>query len=449
MKTRFIDLKAVWLIMVCALSLASCRNNDYVRSIPASATAVMRIDGAVVAQSDKVLSLLPFGDKAAEALDLSRDIYAFETIDGNLGMCAKVKDSDRLLEIMKKAATSEVRRQGDYRLADINNSWAVGFDDNALLVLGPVSAAALPDAQRSLVRMLKQDEDASILARPMYSRLDSIGSRVALVAQVQALPEKLAAPFMLGAPKGADASQVAVAAGVDVKDGIMRIDCENFSFQKSVDRELHKSHSVLRPIKGDFKNCMSQSQLFALFANVNGKDFLPLLQSDRSLQAVLIGLNTAVDFDNIMRSVDGDIAFAFSGMSPDNPGMTMLARVDNPVWTADVDYWKQSCQPGCSITGSDGHWTYRSGDTGFSFGLQGDVFYGTSGVSPAQVQHLLKPANPIPADVSRMIQGERMAMVLNVKALVGNGMAAGSMSGMLKPIINNVKAVVCVMKFKK
>lgn len=235
MKTRFIDLKAVWLIMVCALCLASCRNNDYVRSIPASATAVMRIDGAVVAQSDKVLSLLPFGDKAAEALDLSRDIYAFETIDGNLGMCAKVKDSDRLLEIMKKAATSEVRRQGDYRLADINNSWAVGFDDNALLVLGPVSAAALPDAQRSLVRMLKQDEDASILARPMYSRLDSIDSRVALVAQVQALPEKLAAPFMLGAPKGADASQVAVAAGVDVKDGIMRIDCENFSFQKSVD----------------------------------------------------------------------------------------------------------------------------------------------------------------------------------------------------------------------
>lgn len=162
-----------------------------------------------------------------------------------------------------------------------------------------------------------------------------------------------------------------------------------------------------------------------------------------------MGLNTAVDFDNIMRSVDGDIAFAFSGMSPDNPGMTMLARVDNPVWTADVDYWKQSCQPGCSITGSDGHWTYRIGDTGFSFGLQGDVFYGTSGVSPAQVQHLLKPANPIPADVSRMIQGERMAMVLNVKALVGNGMAAGSMSGMLKPIINNVKAVVCVMKFKK
>lgn len=446
MKTRLIDLKAVWLIMVCALCLASCRDNDYVRSIPASATAVMKIDGAVVAGSHKMLSLLPFGDKTADVIDLSREVYAFETVDGNLGMCARVKDSDALLEALKTVTTSEVRRQGDYRLADINNSWAVGFNDKSLVVLGPVSAAALPDAQRSIVRMLKQDEDASIMARPMYSKLDSIDSRVAFVAQVQALPEKFAAPFMLGAPKGADASQVAVAAGVDIKDGIVRIDCQSFSFDKSIDRELKKSRAAFRPVKGVFSQSMSHNQLFSLFANVKGKEFLPLLQSDRSLQAVLMGLNTAVDFDNIMRSVDGDLAFMFSGMSQDNIAMTMLARVDNPVWTADVDYWKQSCQPGCSITGSNGSWVYRGGDTSFSFGLQDDVFYAISGQAPASIQQLLKPSQPIYGEVSRMIAGNRMAMVLNLKPLAANSAAAGGMLDMLKPIIDNVKAVVCVMK---
>ncbi|WP_297224763.1 DUF4836 family protein [uncultured Prevotella sp.] len=446
MKTRLIDLKAVWLIMVCALCLASCRDNDYVRSIPASATAVMKIDGAVVAGSHKMLSLLPFGDKTADVIDLSREVYAFETVDGNLGMCARVKDSDALLEALKTVTTSEVRRQGDYRLADINNSWAVGFNDNALLVLGPVSAAALPDAQRSIVRMLKQDEDASIMARPMYSKLDSIDSRVAFVAQVQALPEKFAAPFMLGAPKGADASQVAVAAGVDIKDGIVRINCQSFSFDKSIDRELKKSRAAFRPIKGSFSQSMSHNQLFSLFANVKGKEFLPLLQSDRSLQAVLMGLNTVVDFDNIMRSVDGDLAFMFSGMSQDNIAMTMLARVDNPVWTADVDYWKQSCQPGCSITGSNGSWVYRGGDTSFSFGLQDDVFYAISGQAPASIRQLLKPSQPIYGEVSCMIAGNRMAMVLNLKPLAAYSAAAGGMFDVLKPIIDNVKAVVCVMK---
>lgn len=446
MKTRLIDLKAVWLIMVCAVCLASCSNDDYVRSIPASATAVMKIDGAVVAGSYKMLSLLPFGDKTADVIDLSREVYAFETVDGNLGMCAKVKDSDALLEALKTVATSDIRKQGDCRLADINNSWAVGFNDKALVVLGPVSAAALPDAQRSIVRMLNQDEDASIMARPMYSKLDSIDSHVAFVAQVQALPEKFAAPFMLGAPKGADASQVAVAAGVAVKDGIACIDCQSFSFDKSIDRELKKSRAAFRPVKGVFSQSMSHNQLFSLFANVKGKEFLPLLQSDRSLQAVLMGLNTAVDFDNIMRSVDGDLAFMFSGMSQDNIAMTMLASVDNPVWTADVDYWKQSCQPGCSITGSNGSWVYRGGDTSFSFGLQGDVFYAISGQAPASIQQLLKPSQPIYGEVSRMIAGSRMAMVLNLKPLAANSAAAGGMLDMLKPIIDNVKAVVCVMK---
>lgn len=446
MKTRLIDLKAVWLIAVCALCLASCRDNDYVRSIPASATAVMKIDGAVVAGSHKMLSLLPFGDKTADVIDLSREVYAFETVDGNLGMCARVKDSDALLEALKTVTTSEVRRQGDYRLADINNSWAVGFNDKSLVVLGPVSAAALPDAQRSIVRMLKQDEDASIMARPMYSKLDSIDSRVAFVAQVQALPEKFAAPFMLGAPKGVDASQVAVAAGVDIKDGIVRIDCQSFSFDKSIDRELKKSRAAFRPVKGVFSQSMSHNQLFSLFANVKGKEFLPLLQSDRSLQAVLMGLNTAVDFDNIMRSVDGDLAFMFSGMSQDNIAMTMLARVANPVWTADVDYWKQSCQPGCSITGSNGSWVYRGGDASFSFGLQDDVFYAISGQAPASIQQLLKPSQPIYGEVSRMIAGNRMAMVLNLKPLAANSAVAGGMFDLLKPIIDNVKAVVCVMK---
>lgn len=446
MKTRLIDLKAVWLIMVCAVCLTSCRDNDNVRSIPASATAVMKIDGAVVAGSHKMLSLLPFGDKTADVIDLSREVYAFETVDGNLGMCARVKDSDALLEALKTVTTSDVRKQGDYRLADINNSWAVGFNDKSLVVLGPVSAAALPDAQRSIVRMLRQDEDASIMARPMYSKLDSIDSRVAFVAQVQALPEKFAAPFMLGAPKGADASQVAVAAGVDIKDGIVRIDCQSFSSDKSIDRELKKSRAAFRPIKGSFSQSMSHNQLFSLFANVKGKEFLPLLQSDRSLQAVLMGLNTAVDFDNIMRSVDGDLVFMFSGMSQDNIAMTMLARVDNPVWTADVDYWKQSCQPGCSITGSNGSWVYRGGDTSFSFGLQDDVFYAISGQAPASIQQLLKPSQPIYGEVSRMIAGSRMAMVLNLKPLAANSAAAGGMFDVLKPIIDNVKAVVCVMK---
>ena len=66
--------------------------------------------------------------------------------------------------------------------------------------------------------------------------------------------------------------------------------------------------------------------------------------------------------------------------------------------------------------------------------------------APASIQQLLKPSQPIYGEVSRMIAGNRMAMVLNLKPLAANSAAAGGMLDMLKPIIDNVKAVVCVMK---
>ena len=123
----------------------------------------MKIDGAVVAGSHKMLSLLLFGDKTADVIDLSREVYAFETVDGNLGMCARVKDSDALLEALKTVSTSDIRKQGDCRLTDINNSWAVGFNDNSLVVLGPVSAAAAQTGRSvRILDRLNQPADHSV-----------------------------------------------------------------------------------------------------------------------------------------------------------------------------------------------------------------------------------------------------------------------------------------------
>ena len=57
---------------------------------------------------------------------------------------------------------------------------------------------------------------------------------MALVAQAQALPEKFVAPFTLGAPKNADASQIVIAAEMNVQKGMLRIKGETFSFNPSI-----------------------------------------------------------------------------------------------------------------------------------------------------------------------------------------------------------------------
>lgn len=439
---------------VCAMCLTACSGNDYLHAIPATATAIVRLRTAQIADKEAmesaVRTMLPVENIAESGIDCTSDIYAFETVDGNFGLCAKIKDADTFADTVDKLAgkgkCSKARKQGKFRFSDVDNAWAVGFSDKSLVVMGPVSAATLPDAQRRIAGMLRQDEEASIVARPMFEKLDSLEGNLTMVAQAQALPEKLVAPLTIGTPKDADASQVLIAASFDRKDGVVSVTGETFSFSKSIDAELKKAQGVLRKINGNYTKAMPAKYMFGLFANVEGKAFLPLLQGNKQMQALLAGLNTAIDFDNILRSVDGDLAIMSNGLTADNMGMTMLAHVEKPVWTADVDYWKQSCPKGNSITGDNGHWCYNSANGGFSFGLAADTFYGTTdkAMIPASSQPVCEA--PMAKDVQDAVAGKRMAIVMNIDSAIGGGVVPGGIGNMLHGLLGGVKSIVYIMK---
>lgn len=72
---------------------------------------------------------------------------------------------------------------------------------------------------------------------------------------------------------------------------------------------------------------MSKDDAFAMFLNVKGEEFLPLLQSNPSFQAMLAGANMAIDLDNILRSVDGDLFFAADGFTDKRAGYSILLRL--------------------------------------------------------------------------------------------------------------------------
>lgn len=93
----------------------------------------------------------------------------------------------------------------------------MGFSGQALLVMGPVVADAQAQLQQQMVKYLKAEEEDGITVSPMYERLQTLSSPMAMVAQAQALPEKFVAPFTLGAPKDTDPSQVVIAADMEVR----------------------------------------------------------------------------------------------------------------------------------------------------------------------------------------------------------------------------------------
>lgn len=452
-KTRFFIIASLMIVLMSA-----CSDNDYLNAIPSKSTAVISIDmsrlnGQEQEQNQEHIlkTMLHVDDVSKCGLDVKEKVYLFETIDGNLGLCAKVADegdvSNWLSELSQQRISSTVTERKDFHFAVLKDSWLVGFSSKALLVMGPVVAEAQAEMQRQMVRYLNADEDAGIKSSKLFAQLDSIDSPMAMVAQAVALPEKFVAPFTLGAPKDADASQIVIAAGMDVEDGVLKIAGRTFSFNPSINQALVKSQQVFRPIQGDYVQSMPDDAMAGIFMNVAGSRFLPLVQSNQGLQTLLMGINASIDMDNILRSVDGDMSIVLPTLGADHMQMMMAARLSHAKWLSDVDYWKQSCPKGSTI----GNWKsnafcYSSGKTCFYFGVTDDKQF-FSGNDEVSAESSIRPSShPISKRVQNMIRGEKMVMVINLEKSGGGGSAMQAVTGLLSPLFGQLTAVVYTLK---
>lgn len=452
-KTRFFIIASLMIVLMSA-----CSDNDYLNAIPSKSTAVISIDmsrlnGQEQEQNQEHIlkTMLHVDDVSKCGLDVKEKVYLFETIDGNLGLCAKVADegdvSNWLSELSQQRICSTVTERKGFHFAVLKDSWLVGFSSKALLVMGPVVAEAQAEMQRQMVRYLSADEDAGIKSSKLFAQLDSIDSPMAMVAQAVALPEKFVAPFTLGAPKDADASQIVIAAGMDVEDGVLKIAGRTFSFNPSINQVLVKSQQVFRPIQGDYVQSMPDDAMAGIFMNVAGSRFLPLVQSNQGLQTLLMGINASIDMDNILRSVDGDMSIVLPTLGADHMQMMMAARLSHAKWLSDVDYWKQSCPKGSTI----GNWKsnafcYSSGKTCFYFGVTDDKQF-FSGNDEVSAESSIRPSShPISKRVQNMIRGEKMVMVINLEKSGGGGSAMQAVTGLLSPLFGQLTAVVYTLK---
>lgn len=476
-------------IVLCAsfvLILTACSKTDYIDVIPSNSTALLSVDAASAgsAKGKALLNSLLFAANADKSgIDLSQRLYFFETADGNLGLCASVNSVADLIEtfgkIEKAGRGKAVSERDGLHFCVLGDSWVIAFSDVALLVVGPVAVADQPQMQNRLARYLQQSEERSIRNTPMFEKLDSISAPMALVAQASALPEKLALPLTLGAPRNADASQVLIAAEMNVKEQCLEVEAEMFSFNKSINHALKEAANCYRPIRGRFLETMPGDAQTGLFLNADGRKLLPLMQGNAGLQSLLAGINTAIDMDNILKSIDGDVAvisrksssvstaehLSSTAEKPSASGShyTMAAELAHSGWLADVSYWKQSCPKGSRIDdwGSNAY-AFTDGTTSFCFGVMPKpaatkssddsdsalLFY--SGTTRNAALSSLQPAtNPISQELQRRIQGQRLVMLVNVATLLpqdDNDNPLSALTPFLRSLLGDVQTIVCNMK---
>lgn len=448
----------LWIaLLLLATVVSSCSSDSYINVIPDNSTAVISIDTEKIT-NDKgnastalagLSSFIGVSDVTDCGIDLKSKLYIFETADGNICMTAKIADEDKLEETLENAAKTgkcqKLSKRKDYKFTVIQGAWIAGFSSDALLIAGPILPAQQAEVRQQMVKMLGADDDNSIKGTPIFDRLDSIESPVAMVAQASALPDKFVAPFTLGAPKGTDPSQILIAANLESSsDGCLTIKGKTFSLNKNIDDELKKSLKILRPIKGLYLKTMPEDAALGAFLNVDGKQFINLLHNNATFQALLAGMNTAIDIDKIIKSVDGDLTFILPTFSEDKTIVQMAAQLATTGFLDDVNYWKQSCPSGSKIVDwGDNAYHFTDGKNNLYFGVTADKQFYSGGTPEAARTSITSVTHPLPASILKNIKGQRLCMLLNMKSLFGDdGTGARIVSQILTPLFGKVNTII-------
>ena len=174
--------------VIMAAFLSSCSNNDYVKNIPNNCTALLSVDAKRVEGVDGsglLKKILPVEDVLSLGIDFKEKVYLFETVDGNIGLAAKIKNESDFTKNIDALVNSGVctrpTKKANISFVMIKNSWLVAYNSDALMMVGPITVAARPSVENFAIACFRQEEEQSVMASKLYQRLDTIDAPIALV----------------------------------------------------------------------------------------------------------------------------------------------------------------------------------------------------------------------------------------------------------------------------
>lgn len=449
------------MLLLAVVMLATSCSKDYRSSIPVGCQALVAVNlmetGKQIGIADDkgkqsaLQAIFMIGDIQNTGIDLTSPVYIFETVGGDFGLVAAVGSRSAVedwFSILKdKGICKELGEKKGYPFFLLKESFVAALSGDALLIMGPVVATEQPRKQLQMAKYLDAKDGEGIMQSKLFERLETLSGTVTMVARASALPEKVVAPITLGAPKGTAPSEIIVTAEMNVSNALLHVNGSVFSFNAAVNDALQKAANCYRPFRGRYLDKIPASAPFALIANVAGADYLKLMRTNEALRTMMLGINTAIDFDKMISSVDGDMMVTIPQLTNDKKlSVNFIAEAKNSDWTADVDYWKKSAPAGTVITsvgkGALPQYTMTSSSVNASFGMSDSntLYINVDNGIKSDVSKVISP------DVAAMIKGKRMCVIAGLDELMRQKKELSVAMEMLRPLFGNFNTLVYTLE---
>lgn len=430
-------------LVLAVMALCSCSNTDYQKAIPANATLVVKADMKSISEKadfknsqvmktlDVPLAAMVKGkdlkrvkeyidDPMKMGIDFSMPLYFFMVGDETLGLTMKVADDgdvkDFLLLLQKQGlATKPVEKDG-LMCGTLVDDITYSYDGNSFLLLASIKGKSTAATGRMARELMNLKEDESFISTDAFDRLNDEEKDVVMCVQSADFMKKMNLSDLY---KGFDYKGFESMASLNFEKGEAKVTSKLYAKTDEAKKLLDEMNDHMEKLNGRYLDKVADDAVIWMGAGVKGAWLLEKLKENKSLNALLFALERAVDVEQMLKAVDGDVSVELFRNEADRNKVeyVLYAELDNSKFLADVDDWKLSHKDYCinMVDKGDNQYQLTSDGQTYNWGVQGDDLYWAtvwaSGHAEQSTGALLKP-------YKKQIENSRIFIFLNWEEMV-------------------------------
>ena len=378
-----IIIPSVLAIAAGAFYFISRSRSAYLNALPAEVKALARFDLPTFAgEADvPVEAFVDFVrhsrsmEKVASGIDFSRPLYAFAANSGYFGAVAAVADDNDFAalceEMHAQGRASAIARQRGFSWVTLLGQWLCAFDGSRALVMGPATASAQDQLRTEMARLLTQNKDGSGQESSYFQQLAKhSGAAVAMVGPELFPPRPRLLLYKAGIRSHDDAL---IRLQLTTRNNELQLVGAVDAFTDEAKQQIAQLGNVLRPMQGELAAHAHRENSGWIGLNVEGRKLLNYMRYHRGFRSALIALNLAFDLDNILSSVNGDVALEFT---PDfSPTPSKLVSFDFHGIYLTARLADTRCFDGSASWGNNYVDVQRLGHLDYSLGIGGERYF--------------------------------------------------------------------------
>lgn len=359
-----------FIILLVALLLTSCSNDDYRNVIPSDASIVVGVNlGSLAEKSDiehskymhlfqASLSTIVPNDELDDVrelidrpekigLDLTAPVYFFGTAGNQIGLVAKVADHDDVEDFVDMlhdldVASRPKEKSGVTECTLIDEVLCL-YTDRAFLLYVDQTSKSKDDARKLATQLLNQGADDSFANTENFDRMEEASADISYYVSADIISKS---KLLVSERTSKDSwlNDLFVIGSLTFDSGralmVNNILPLNEADKAKMDEFVLKH---LRPIEGRYLKMQNGSSPVWGCLGVEGQWLLDeCLKDNKDIKGTLFMLERCVDIEQMLRSVDGDITFTIGNFIFSEPNISAMARVKETKFLSDVDYWQKS-----------------------------------------------------------------------------------------------------------